>query len=171
MDLVGTLLIHVVLVEVHQGSALPLQKSGRHKGQGRRAEDGGEHGETSLGELEQDVEDLDFLLPPRVVIGPDENGVKKVIEYWFNDAGNKVRMTTMTRGRLSKRALERRSWPKFGDVAHKDVGARLTMVSTEERLLERPRAPGDPYSPHDDKESLLCAISGTYSYYLFKRYG
>ncbi|KAA8543825.1 hypothetical protein F0562_021998 [Nyssa sinensis] len=43
---------------------------------------------------------------------------------------------------LSKRAIERRSWPKFGDAVHEDVGSRLTMVSTEEILLERPRAPG-----------------------------
>ncbi|GLU02305.1 hypothetical protein SLE2022_195590 [Rubroshorea leprosula] len=101
------------------------------------------------GELEEDDgEDLDFLLPPRQVIGPDENGIKKVIEYKFNDEGNKVKITTTTRvrklanARLSKRAIERRSWPKFGDAVREDVGSRLTMVSTEEILLERPRAPG-----------------------------
>ena len=101
------------------------------------------------GELdEDDAEDLDFLLPPRQVIGPDENGIKKVIEYKFNEDGNKVKITTITRtrkianARLSKRALERRSWPKFGDAVHEDVGSRLTMVSTEEIVLERPRAPG-----------------------------
>ena len=101
------------------------------------------------GELEEDDgEDLDFLLPPRQVIGPDDNGIKKVIEYKFNDDGNKVKITTTTRirklakARLSKRAIERRSWAKFGDAVHEDVGSRLTMVSTEEILLERPRAPG-----------------------------
>ncbi|XP_057484226.1 uncharacterized protein LOC130770694 [Actinidia eriantha] len=101
------------------------------------------------GELEEDDgEDLDFLLPPRQVVGPDENGMKKVIEYRFNDDGNKVKIVTTTRvrklakARLSKRAIERRSWPKFGDAIHEDVGSRLTMVSTEEILLERPRAPG-----------------------------
>ncbi|KAI4326777.1 hypothetical protein L6164_019313 [Bauhinia variegata] len=101
------------------------------------------------GELEEDDgEDLDFLLPPRQVIGPDENGIKKVIEYKFDEDGNKVKITTTTRtrkltnARLSKRAIERRSWAKFGDFVHEDVGSRLTMVSTEEILLERPRAPG-----------------------------
>ncbi len=101
------------------------------------------------GELEEDDgEDLDYLLPPRQVVGPDENGIKKVIEYKFNEDGNKVKITTTTRtrklanARLSKRAVERRSWKKFGDAVHEDVGARLTMVSTEEILLERPRAPG-----------------------------
>ncbi|KAJ6909668.1 eukaryotic translation initiation factor 3 subunit G-like [Populus alba x Populus x berolinensis] len=101
------------------------------------------------GELdEDDGEDLDFLLPPKQVIGPDDNGIKKVIEYKFNDDGNKIKITTTTRvrklakARLSKRAVERRNWPKFGDAVHEDVGSRLTMVSTEEILLERPRAPG-----------------------------
>lgn len=101
------------------------------------------------GELEEDDgEDLDFLLPPIQVIGPDANGLKKVIEYKFNDEGHKVKITTTTRvrklanARLSKRAIERRSWPKFGDAVHEDVGSRLTMVSTEEIILERPRAPG-----------------------------
>ncbi|KAJ6902173.1 eukaryotic translation initiation factor 3 subunit G-like [Populus alba x Populus x berolinensis] len=101
------------------------------------------------GELEEDDgEDLDFLLPPKQVTGPDDNGIKKVIEYKFNDDGNKIKITTTTRvrklakARLSKRAVERRNWPKFGDAVHEDVGSRLTMVSTEEILLERPRAPG-----------------------------
>lgn len=101
------------------------------------------------GELdEDDGEDLDFLLPPKQVTGPDDNGIKKVIEYKFNDDGNKIKITTTTRvrklakARLSKRAVERRNWPKFGDAVHEDVGSRLTMVSTEEILLERPRAPG-----------------------------
>lgn len=106
-------------------------------------------GKLRWGELdEDDGEDLDFLLPPKQVIGPDENGIKKVIEYKFNDDGNKMKITTTTRvrklakARLSKRAVERRSWPKFGDAVHEDVGARLTMVSTEEISLERPRPPG-----------------------------
>jgi translation initiation factor 3 subunit G len=101
------------------------------------------------GELEEDDGgDLDFLLPPRVVVGPDENGLKKVIEYRFDDDGNKVRVTTTTRvrklarARLSRSAIERRQWPKFGDALKEDAGSRLTMVSTEEILLERPRAPG-----------------------------
>jgi translation initiation factor 3 subunit G len=97
---------------------------------------------------EDDGEDLDFLLPPRQVIGPDENGIKRVIEYKFDDDGNKVKITTTTRtrklanARVSKRAIERRSWPKFGDAVQEDVGARLTMVSTEEIVLERPKPIG-----------------------------
>ncbi|GFS39205.1 eukaryotic translation initiation factor 3G1 [Actinidia rufa] len=72
---------------------------------------------------EDDSESLDSLLPPREIIGPDENRVKKVT-------------------RLSKRAVERRAWSRFGDAVDEDVSARLTMVSTEEILLECPWAPG-----------------------------
>ncbi|KAL7120023.1 hypothetical protein ACP275_02G097800 [Erythranthe tilingii] len=111
------------------------------------------------GELEEDDgEDLDFLLPPKQVIGPNENGIKKVVEFKFNDEGNKVKITTTSRVRklanalLSKRAVERRSWAKFGEAVHEDVGSRLTMVSTEEIILERPRAPGT--KQEDNKGSL-----------------
>ncbi|KAH9626298.1 hypothetical protein KSS87_021867 [Heliosperma pusillum] len=86
------------------------------------------------GELEEeDGEDLDFLLPPKQVIGPDEHGIKKIIEYKFNEEGHKVKTTTTTRtrkiakARLSKRAVERRSWPKFGEAVKEEVGSRLTM--------------------------------------------
>ena len=50
-----------------------------------------------MGELEEDDGgDLDFVLPPRVAIGADENGLKKVIEYHFDDDGNKVKVSTTT---------------------------------------------------------------------------
>lgn len=101
------------------------------------------------GEIDEDDANLDFLLPPKQVIGPDENGIKKVIEYKFNEDGNKVRVTTTTRvrkitkARVSKSAIERRSWAKFGDAENDDVeNSRLTMVSTEEILVERPTPPG-----------------------------
>ncbi|XP_066347028.1 eukaryotic translation initiation factor 3 subunit G-like [Miscanthus floridulus] len=95
-----------------------------------------------------------LLLPPRVVVGPDAGGLRKVIEYRFDDEGNKVKVVTTTRtcslarARLSRSAVERRSWAKFGDaVKGDDAGSRLTMVSTEEVLLERPRARGHAWLP------------------------
>eukprot|EP01018_Ginkgo_biloba_P036433 Gb_18446 [translate_table: standard] len=119
------------------------------------------------GELEEeDNEDLDFLLPPPKVIGPDENGVKKIIEYKFNDQGQKVQITTTTRirkvakARLNKRALERREWRKFGDAINEDVGSRLTMVSTEEIVLERPRPPGSKQDDSKASGDTLSALAG-----------
>ncbi|KAI7732633.1 hypothetical protein M8C21_006725 [Ambrosia artemisiifolia] len=114
---------------------------------------------------EDDGSDYDFLLPPKQVIGPDEHGIKKVIEYKFNDEGNRVKITTTTRvrklanARLSKRAIERRSWAKFGDAVHEDVGARLTMVSTEEIIFERPRAPGSKAEESNASGDPLAQMS------------
>ncbi|KAK8967487.1 hypothetical protein KSP40_PGU014247 [Platanthera guangdongensis] len=48
---------------------------------------------------EDDAGDMDFFLLPRMVIGPDENSLKKVIEYRYNDDGNRVKITTTTRTR------------------------------------------------------------------------
>ncbi|XP_075493906.1 uncharacterized protein LOC142531596 [Primulina tabacum] len=127
------------------------------------------------GELEEDDdgEDLDFFLPPKQLIGPDANGIKKLIEYKFDGDGNKVKITTTTRirklanARLSKHAVKRRSWSKFGDAVHVDVGSRLTMVSTEEIVLERPRAPGTkpeenkaPVDPLGQGVLMVCRTCG-----------
>ncbi|KAK8967467.1 hypothetical protein KSP40_PGU014248 [Platanthera guangdongensis] len=38
---------------------------------------------------EDDARDMDFFLLPRMVIWPDENSLKKVIEYRYNDDGNR----------------------------------------------------------------------------------
>ncbi|XP_076894285.1 uncharacterized protein LOC143546509 [Bidens hawaiensis] len=101
-------------------------------------------------ELEEDDDsnDYNFLLPPKQVIGLNEHGEKKVIEYKFNEDGDQVKITTrfgvrkVANARVSKRAVERRSWVKFGDAVQEDVGARLTMVSTEDIVFDRPRAQG-----------------------------
>lgn len=98
--------------------------------------------------LDDDDLDLGVFLPPPVVVGPDAKGFKKVIEYRIDGEGNKVKVTTTTRVRLVRRsrsAIERRSWPKFGDAAKEAAGSRLTMVSTEEILLDRTGATGYIY--------------------------
>ncbi|TYH93661.1 hypothetical protein ES332_A13G268900v1 [Gossypium tomentosum] len=94
---------------------------------------------------DNDAEDLTYLLPPKEVIGPDKNGIKKVIEYKFNEEGKQVTVTTTIRVRKmavdspsKERILERRSWAKFGSaMGDEDDDSRLTMVSTEEISLER----------------------------------
>ncbi|TKY49618.1 Eukaryotic translation initiation factor 3 subunit G-2 [Spatholobus suberectus] len=78
------------------------------------------------------------------VIGSNKNSIKKVIEYKFDEDNNKVKITTiactrkLANARLSKRTVERSSWTKFGNTVHEDVSNHLTMVSTEEILLECP---------------------------------
>nr|KAJ0202909.1 hypothetical protein LSAT_V11C500273630 [Lactuca sativa] len=104
------------------------------------------------GELEEEADggDYDYLLPPKQVIGPDEHGLKVQIQ------------------RRSKRAMERRSWPKFGDAVQKDVGTKLTMVSTEEIIFERPRAPGT--SSLDLKFQIIVTILYNYLCEIVKTY-
>ncbi|KAL6652214.1 hypothetical protein ACP70R_011139 [Stipagrostis hirtigluma subsp. patula] len=119
-------------------------------------------------EEEDDGGDLDYLLPPPVVVGPDASGLRKVIEYRFDDEGHKVKVTTTTRtrnlarARLSRSAVERRAWPKFGDAVKEDAGSSLTMVSTEEIVLERPRAPGrkaeEPTTSSDPLDRKNCVL-------------
>ncbi|KAF9589319.1 hypothetical protein IFM89_022646 [Coptis chinensis] len=94
-------------------------------------------------------EDYNYFAPPEVVTEPDANGVKKIISYKINEEGKKVKVTTtvrtrkLSKARLSKAAIQRRSWDKFGEAANKnEIGSRLTMVSNEEIILERPRTPG-----------------------------
>ena len=41
---------------------------------------------------------IDSLLPPRVAVGPNENGVRKVVEYCFDDEGNKFEVVTTSAG-------------------------------------------------------------------------
>ncbi|KAL7265367.1 hypothetical protein ACSBR1_003188 [Camellia fascicularis] len=76
-------------------------------------------------EIEDDDEvDLCFLLsPPRLI---DSNEIK----------------ITSTTTHFNKRVVERRSWAKLGDAVNDDVNSRLTMVSTEEIVLERRSASG-----------------------------
>ncbi|MCL7028703.1 hypothetical protein MKW94_006831 [Papaver nudicaule] len=95
---------------------------------------------------EEDGDDLDFPLPPPIVIGPDENGIKKVISslHEYNSEGSKVMVTTTTTSRVTrtrKEVVERRSWPKFGAAAV-DGNEGYTKQSTEEISIERPTAPG-----------------------------
>lgn len=72
-----------------------------------------------------------------------------MVEYKINEQGHRVSVTTTTRvrelasARVSKRAVERRGWAKFGDAVDEDIGSRLTMVSREEIVLERRRESGN----------------------------
>ncbi|KAI3870624.1 hypothetical protein MKW92_023579 [Papaver armeniacum] len=100
---------------------------------------------------DEDGDNLDFLLPPPEVIGPDKNGIKIVISYKYNEEGLMVKVTTTSRVTRKvmdtrKSVAERRSWPKFGEAA--DTGDKkedkgYTTRSNEDIFLERPTAPGE----------------------------
>ena len=103
-----------------------------------------------------DDEDDDFgdvasqvILPPPSVSGPDENGVKTIVEYKrMEDGGDgqvvkvtkHVRETTVQK-KTYKVSKERRNWAKFGDAYGQDGAANITMQSKEETMLERVNVP------------------------------
>lgn len=94
------------------------------------------------GDADEDDEGLDNVLPPTQVIGPDEKGIKIVIEWRMNDEGQRVKLTTKFRvkkqlKRLKPEVVRRRSLKKFGDSAGQIGPDNFTMISTEEIFLER----------------------------------
>ncbi|KAF6995900.1 hypothetical protein CFC21_012321 [Triticum aestivum] len=85
----------------------------------------------------------DCYLPPPVVIGPDEDGVRKVIEYRIEE-GMVLKVTTTTRSRSKLAAKEHRSWARFGDATDDDATFRSrnpphpNVFSSQEVFLDRP---------------------------------
>ncbi|POM57530.1 Eukaryotic translation initiation factor 3 subunit G, partial [Phytophthora palmivora] len=97
----------------------------------------------------------DDLLPQRVESEPDSNGVRQIVEWKVNEAGDKVKITKKVKKvteveRISKRALERKKWAKFGDALDDGDGSNVTYMSYEEVTLEDPNA--DQILPGEKKE-------------------
>ncbi|CAI5478503.1 unnamed protein product [Closterium sp. Yama58-4] len=95
------------------------------------------------GDAEEEEEGLDSVLPPTQVIGPDEKGIKIVIEWRLNEEGQRVKVTKKIRvkkqlKKLKPEVIRRRSLKKFGDAVGQVGSDNFTMVSTEEIFLERP---------------------------------
>ncbi|KAM0834109.1 hypothetical protein ACQ4PT_063818 [Festuca glaucescens] len=100
---------------------------------------------------------VDLSLPPRVIIGPDQNGFKVTINYRYDSEGNKVKVTTTTRVRkLACAAVERRNWPKFGDAAADGDRSAWKVVSDEEIYLLPSSSAADP--PPSLSLSLGCSV-------------
>ncbi|CAN6559196.1 unnamed protein product [Malus baccata var. baccata] len=117
------------------------------------------------GELEDEdgEEDLTFLLPPKQVIGPDKNGIKKVIEYKIKEDGTKVKITTNIQVRkivVNKRVVERRLWAKFVDAApvNKGAGDRGVVDDSLRSKTARGEALGDGLGKGG--EIKLCRTCG-----------
>lgn len=94
------------------------------------------------GDLGEDDEGLDAVLPPPQVIGPDDKGIKMVIEWRKNEEGAVVKLTKTVRvkrqvKKLSPAVAARRGIKKFGDAVGQNASDNLTVVSTEEVFLER----------------------------------
>ncbi|KAJ0410408.1 hypothetical protein P43SY_002740 [Pythium insidiosum] len=99
-------------------------------------------------------DDDDDLLPPRTESEPDANGVRTIVEWKYNEAGQKVKVTKKVKkvtevNKISKRMLERRQWAKFGAALHGD-SSNVTYTSYEDVTLEDPNA--DQVLPGEKKE-------------------
>ncbi|CAI5486963.1 unnamed protein product [Closterium sp. Naga37s-1] len=126
------------------------------------------------GDAEEEEEGLDSVLPPTQVIGPDEKGIKIVIEWRLNEEGQRVKLTKKIRvkkqlKKLKPEVIRRRSLKKFGDAVGQIGSDNFTMVSTEEIFLERPnqaQSKQDEAKPSGDLAAIgsaslmVCRICG-----------
>ncbi|KAK3037443.1 hypothetical protein RJ639_031937 [Escallonia herrerae] len=86
--------------------------------------------------------DTGFLLPPPQVIGPDSNGIKKVITYKLNREGKTVKITTTSQVRklatmrVVKRALERRNLTKHNLKVRIMLKNKGTSGAMDQELAE-----------------------------------
>ncbi|TYZ68164.1 hypothetical protein PybrP1_004702 [[Pythium] brassicae (nom. inval.)] len=100
-------------------------------------------------------DDDDDFLPQRTESEPDANGVRTIVEWKYNEAGQKVKVTKTVRKvtevtRVSKRALERKKWAKFGAAKNTADNSNVTYTANEDVRLEDPNA--DQVLPGEKKE-------------------
>lgn len=89
-------------------------------------------------------EDDDDYLPPRQESGVDAKGIKTVVEWAFNESGQKTKTTTKVRvfseqQRTSRAAAEREKWSLFGAAAEVADNQNYTLTSQEEVMMETPQ--------------------------------
>lgn len=103
----------------------------------------------------EEVQQQTLSLPEDEVIGPNEDGVKKIITYRVNDDGKHEKRTQTVRiekqtTRIRKCVIERRSMPKFGDSVNDAAGPQdHTTAFGEDVFLSLVR---DAKVLDDDKE-------------------
>ncbi|GAX84055.1 hypothetical protein CEUSTIGMA_g11479.t1 [Chlamydomonas eustigma] len=91
-----------------------------------------------------DTIDEDDVLPPPVHRGPDENGIKTVIEYFRNDRGDTVKKTTKLKivsveKKVYKVTEERRNIPRFGLAKLETPQDSVTAQNIEDIPFEKVR--------------------------------
>jgi translation initiation factor 3 subunit G len=99
------------------------------------------------GDAAEEDDGIEGVLPPTQVIGPDEKGIKIIIEWRKDDEGKRTKVTKTVRvkkqvKKLNPAAIRRRSLKKFGDALSQNASENRTVVSTEEIFLERTRPAG-----------------------------
>ncbi|KAL2623625.1 hypothetical protein R1flu_003830 [Riccia fluitans] len=123
----------------------------------------GNRREFRWGDAADEDEGIEGVLPPTQVIGPDEKGVKIIIEWRKREDGAKVKVTTTVRvkkqvKKLNPAVVRRRSLKKFGDALGQNASDNLTVVSTEEIFLERTRPAGQQGQKQEEKGAELASL-------------
>jgi translation initiation factor 3 subunit G len=90
-----------------------------------------------------DLSENDETTLPAPVTTTGADGIKTTISYKWNDAGQKVRITTKTktvvhRERVNPAIAERRTWAKFGLEKGKSKGPQPDTTSVGENIVFRP---------------------------------
>ncbi|KAG2423254.1 hypothetical protein HYH02_015355 [Chlamydomonas schloesseri] len=128
-----------------------------------------------------DTLDDEDLLPPSVTKGPDDNGIKTVIEYFKNEKGDAVKKTTKIKvvtveKKVYKVSEERRNWPRFGLAARETAADSVTVQGVDEIPFERVRqikATTQEKKATDIQQVLATAdktvISGSIKEMLYKK--
>lgn len=108
--------------------------------------------------------DDDDALPMPTVKGPDENGIKIVIEYYRTDSGDalkkftKYKVTTVEK-KVYKVSHDRRRWPRFGAARQETAQDSVSVQAAEELPFERVRPVNANKAPDKkvtDMQSLLA---------------
>eukprot|EP00249_Psilotum_nudum_P012189 c23632_g1_i1 orf=407-1291(-) len=115
------------------------------------------------GDLGDDDEGLESVLPPTQVIGPNEKGIKVIIEWRKGDDGSRVKITRTVRvkkqvKKLNPAVARRRNIKKFGDALGQTSSDNLTVVSIEEIFLERTRPGGVAGAKEEDRGGELASL-------------
>ncbi|GLI70248.1 hypothetical protein VaNZ11_015094 [Volvox africanus] len=128
-----------------------------------------------------DTLDDEDLLPPSVVKGPDDNGIKTLVEYFKNDKGDVIKKTTKVKvvtmeKKVYKVSEERRKWPRFGLAARETPQDSFTAQAVDEIPFERVRqikATTQEKKATDIQQVLASAdktvISGSIKEMLYKK--
>mmetsp|Transcript_26050 Transcript_26050/g.56868 ORF Transcript_26050/g.56868 Transcript_26050/m.56868 type:complete len:291 (+) Transcript_26050:70-942(+) len=90
------------------------------------------------------LDDDENVLPPSSVRGPDEHGVKTVIDYYRNDKGDAFKKTTKLKivtvdKKVYKISEQRKNWPKFGAALKETPQDSVTVQAVEDIPFERVR--------------------------------
>eukprot|EP00899_Mesostigma_viride_P024704 jgi/Mesvir1/5418/Mv15481-RA.1 len=113
---------------------------------------------------------FDGDVPAPMIIGPDEKGIKIVIEFRKNDDGILIKTTKKLRvkkqnKKMSKAVIERRHWAKFGDARTASAidNKTRTMISVEEIFLERANVEEKKDSEKQQEQLNVLAAGGNTS--------